>query len=385
MSVINQMLKDLEQRQGQASPASRLAESLGVRTERLAANKTAVWWLAFPVSAVLLAASFLLSKGNPDSRTTAEPAAVVTTADKPASKPVPVNAPVADTHSPVVAVERVTPEKRPEPVVETTGVDSVQPRSISKPVAEQSTKPADAVSGKTIAAVPRTASATAPVSKREVAAVNKPADEQPAPVAPVHDIKRPASTAQQAETHYQRALGYLQASRMEPAIEQLREAVRLQPGMHVARELLANLYLRTGRNTEAFMVLKAGMDASPQHLPYAKMYARTLIEQAQLPAAKRVLESSLLYAGNDADYQALLAAVEQRLGDHGAAVSRYMRALELNKQQGAWWVGLGISLEALGRTAEAGQAYKAARGSPGLSAELIAYVDARLKQLGVRS
>jgi hypothetical protein len=48
-------------------------------------------------------------------------------------------------------------------------------------------------------------------------------------------------------------------------------------------------------------------------------------------------------------------------------------------------VGLGISLEALGRTAEAGQAYKAARVSPGLSAELIAYVELRLKQLDTRS
>jgi MSHA biogenesis protein MshN len=378
VSVINQMLKDLEQRQGQASPASRLAESLGVRTERLAANKTAVWWLAFPVSAVLLAASFLLGKGNPDSGTTAVPTAVVAAAGKPASKP--VNAPAADARSPVIAVERVTPEKRPEPVVETARADTAQPRALSKPAVERPAAP-----GKTVAEAPRAASSTPPASKREVAVVDQPADNPPAPAAPVRDIKRPASTAEQAGAHYQRALGYLQASRLEPAIAQLREAVRLQPGMHVARELLANLYLRTGQNTEAFMVLKAGMDADPQHLPYAKMYARTLVEQGQLPAAKRVLESSLLYAGNDADYQALLAAVEQRLGDHNAAVSRYMRALELNKRQGAWWVGLGISLEALGRTAEAGQAYKAARVSPGLSAELIAYVESRLKQLGIRS
>lgn len=383
MSVINQMLKDLEQRQGQASPASRLVESLGIRTERLTANKAAVWWLAFPVSAVLLAASFFLSKGNPDSGTTALPAAAVVKADKSVYKP--VNAAMA----PVAAVERVMPEKRPEPVVETAKAEIAEPRSLSRP-AEQSPAPVEAVSAKIAAAVSPAASSALPSAhKRTVAATNKPkpvaVDDTSAVTSPVHDIKRPASTAEQAGAHYQRALGYLQASRLEPAVGQLREVIRLQPGMHAARELLANLYLRTGRDTEAFMVLKAGMDASPQHLPYAKMYARTLVEQGQLPAAKQVLESSLLYADNDADYQALLAAVEQRLGDHSAAVSRYMRALELNKQQGAWWVGLGISLEALGRTAEAGQAYKAARTSPGLSADLIAYVESRLKQLGVRS
>lgn len=394
MSVINQMLKDLEQRQGQASPATRLVESLGVRTERIAANKTTIWWLVFTASMILLAASFLLSKGNSNYVVSTVPGMIIAPADKPVGSP--VNTPVASESLQVAAAESVKQEKLPEPVVELSKA-TVQPSTPpSESITGLSTAPIDTASPDTVSTALRSASSAAsPVavsrsasspSEASVSNASKAKsvapEEEPEAVTSVNDIKRPAGTAQLAESRYQRALEYLQVSRMDPAIEQLREAVRLQPDMHVARELLANLYLRTGRNAEAFIVLKAGMDASPQYLPFAKMYARTLVQQGQLPAAKQVLESSLLFAGNDADYQALLAAVEQRLGDHGAAVSRYMRALEINKQQGTWWVGMGISLEALGRNAEANQAYKAARVSPGLSAELVAYVESRLKQLG---
>ena len=394
MSVINQMLKDLEQRRGQASPVARLVESLGVRTESLPTGNKTVWRLLFPVSAVLLAASFLLIKSHhPDSGIAVTPAA--TASDRPASRPLKQPA----MHGGVAADQQsVDPDKAPEPLVDaaqpmqSTELVSMQPHASA---VESSAASVDAV------AASRAAPATAPtvaargdslpeasrkVSTRKAAVAPAIAEEEPrVATTPVNDIKRPAGTALRAESHYQRALDYLQVSRIDPAITELREAVRLQADMHVARELLANLYLRSGREAEAFMVLKAGIDASPQYLPFAKMYARILVERGQLSAAKQVLESSLLYAGNDADYQALLAAVEQRLGEHAEAVSRYMHALDLNKQQGAWWVGMGISLEALGRTTEAGQAYRAARIIPGLSAELVTYVDARLKQLGARS
>jgi MSHA biogenesis protein MshN len=387
------MLKDLEQRQERASPVTRLVESLGVRTESLSTRNKTVWRLLFPASAVLLAVSFLLIKGNPDSGVVAVPPQTAVAAGKPAKSQ--VQELVANTGLAAdPGVRQVTP---PEPVVEAVRPappSAVPPARSSALLTESSAAAADAV------AASRAAPVTAPTvaargdsspetsrkaSEPEPAVVPAVAREKPEVAVSINDIKRPASTAQQAESHYRRALDYLQASRIEPAIAELREVVRLQADMHVARELLANLYLRSGREAEAFIVLKAGIDASPQYLPFAKMYARTLVEQGQLPAARRVLESSLLYAGNDADYQALLAAVEQRLGEHDAAISRYMRALELNRQKGAWWVGMGISLEALGRTTEAGQAYRAARLTPGLSADLIAYVDARLKQLGSRS
>jgi Tfp pilus assembly protein PilF len=225
--------------------------------------------------------------------------------------------------------------------------------------------------------------ARTPVAKTKVVAKPALAREsiEASPVTETADIRRPATITPSAETYYQRALEYLNASRVEPAITQLRETLRLQPAFHATRELLASLYLRTGKDVEAHLLLKEGVTRYPQQTLFAFIYARSLVERGQLPAARQVLEGSLIHAGGDPEYQSLLAAVAQRSGDHHAAVTYYMRALELNEASSQSWVGLGISLEALGRTAEAIRAYKAARSGPSLSIGLLDYIDSRLTQL----
>jgi len=45
-------------------------------------------------------------------------------------------------------------------------------------------------------------------------------------------------------------------------------------------------------------------------------------------------------------------------------------------------MGLGISLQALGRRADAREAFRRARAAGGLSNEVLAFVDQRLRQLG---
>jgi MSHA biogenesis protein MshN len=60
-----------------------------------------------------------------------------------------------------------------------------------------------------------------------------------------------------------------------------------------------------------------------------------------------------------------------------------MAALALKPARGAWWVGLAISLEALGRGQEAARAYRTALAETELNADLINYARARVTQLDV--
>src|SRR5690606_26959423 len=99
----------------------------------------------------------------------------------------------------------------------------------------------------------------------------------------------------------------------------------------------------SGNDVEAHALLQEGVLRYPQQTVFAFIYARSLVERGQLPVARQVLENSLIHAGGDADYLSLLAAVSQRAGDHQAAVTYYMRALELNEASSQSWVGLGIS------------------------------------------
>ncbi|GIX37550.1 MAG: hypothetical protein KatS3mg127_0789 [Silanimonas sp.] len=79
--------------------------------------------------------------------------------------------------------------------------------------------------------------------------------------------------------------------------------------------------------------------------------------------------------------EALTAAAWQQLGHHAEAVARYRRALAREGDVGAWWVGLAISLEAEGQSAEALEAYRQAQRRGPLEAALADYVRARVSAL----
>lgn len=205
--------------------------------------------------------------------------------------------------------------------------------------------------------------------------------EQPAESAEKIEIKRRVTPAGQAETYYSQGVEKLQANRIEAAVSDLRKAVRLQPEMHVARELLAALLLRSGYSTEAYQELQEGMRLKPEHTAYARLYAQSLIETGQPAEALRVLAVSEPYAIQQPDYLALMAAVAQRLARHEESVRHYMAALALKPTRGAWWVGMAISLEALGRKPEAVQAYRTALAGSELNADLMTYARERVTQL----
>ncbi|HEX5054893.1 MAG TPA: tetratricopeptide repeat protein [Gammaproteobacteria bacterium] len=198
-------------------------------------------------------------------------------------------------------------------------------------------------------------------------------------------ITRSVTSSGQADTYYRQALQELQADRIGAAQSDLRKAVNLQPDMHAARELLAALLLRSGQSAEAYAELQRGMQLDPAYTAYARLYAQSLIEAGDPAGALRVLEVSAPYAGQQADYRALMAAVTQRLGKHEESVRHYMAALALKSSRSGWWVGMAISLEALGRTQEAVQAYRTALAGSELNPDLMNYARARVAQLGDQS
>ena len=113
--------------------------------------------------------------------------------------------------------------------------------------------------------------------------------------------------------------------------------------------------------------------------------ARLQVEKGELRPALDTLQYSLPFAANRADYQAFLAALLQRDKRHKEAADHYLIALRVapqnGPQAGLWWMGLGISLQAENRVAEAQDAYSRAKASNTLSAELQSYVDQKLSQL----
>ncbi|MGO4474631.1 tetratricopeptide repeat protein [Massilia sp. 2TAF26] len=191
---------------------------------------------------------------------------------------------------------------------------------------------------------------------------------------------RQESGVQRAEGEYRHALNALQDGRMTEAFAALEQALKLDPNHDAARQTLVGLLIEARRTDEAIRHLQAGLILDPRQPALAMLLARLQIERGA--SGIDTLTRTLPYAGNNADYHAFLAGALQREQRYREAAEQYQAALRTAPANGVWWMGLGMSLQADKRNAEALEAFQRARASGTLSAELQAFVERRLQQLG---
>lgn len=194
--------------------------------------------------------------------------------------------------------------------------------------------------------------------------------------------KMRASTARErAENEYRRALGLVNQGRVQESIAVLRAALSEDAGHAGSRLALFGLLLEQQRIEEAQALLEETLARDPAQPQMASRLARLKLSRGDARGANETLGKAAASAQSNPEYRALHAAVLQRLTLHKDAVTEFQAALRLAPQAGVWWMGLGISLEADGRGAEAREAFQRARSSGALSAELDRFVEQKLRQL----
>ena len=190
-----------------------------------------------------------------------------------------------------------------------------------------------------------------------------------------------ASAADRAEADYRAARELVNSGRLREAIDYLRRTLELEPRHSAARQTLVGLLLEQKRQDEAYDALTAALKLDPAQPGFATLLARLQVERGELDAALATLDAARAKAAGHPDYQAFTAAVLARLGRHLEAAGEYSAALERRPQNGLWWLGLGLSLQAAGRDADARSAYQHAANAPGISADLAGFAQERLAQL----
>ena len=392
MSVINQVLLELEKRRASAVERGALPDHVRALPED---ERPLNWgWIAaggLAVAGALAGSWALLSgfdvtpqralaplatqraTGTAVARVAAAPTAVTTDArpraegdgdaqsEGPASRlslelsnsPAPPQRQVA---RPVPAQEPSATQRLPTSrVISRAGSDaSARSEAAPAPVARPEPAPPPAV----------VASARAPAGKPQI----QKQERQPTP-------------RELADNEYRKATTSLHQGRSAEAEEGFQAALNLYPGHHGARQGLVGMLVTGKKFTEAERVLQEGVKLAPAQTGFTMTLARLQVDRGDNAQGAATLQKGLEHAQGNADYHAFLATVLQRQNRHEEAIEQFQAALRLRPAMGVWWLGLGISLQTANRSADAQEAYRRARATNSLNPDLAAFADQRMRQL----
>lgn len=371
MSLINQMLQDLEQRGSGNLVGSGMPQMVRAAPERRGVHPA--WWLVALLTLTLtgVVVWFWLRPPPP-------PTAIAAFSLKIAPDLSALPSPVAQSSVPL---EQGMPAQ-PAQMVSHDSV-AVAPPSMDGRRSDDAANRAGRTEGAASSEPRQESLAKLPASStKETVLPHAPdaAADEPVKNAKLAKQVKELTPQQHAENAYRQASTALQLGRNADAIADLEQALQLDPQHAAARQMLVGLLLQAKRSDEAVRRAQEGLALDPAQFGLAMILARVQVEQGDLKAALATLEHGLPYAAERSDYQAFLAALLQRDKRHKEAIDHYVAALAKAPQNGVWWMGLGISLQAENRLPEAKEAFNRAKTSNTLTPELLAFVNQKLVQ-----
>lgn len=391
MSVINQVLIDLEKRRASEADRSVLPDHVRALPEMHQRPRTGLIVLVVGLAVVtgVVAWRVLPGLGLSD-KALSLPAAVPRAAATPQNK---VAEAVA---SPGLATDVSSREKTAAAVTVSESRPDVLSLELSRALTMSSdpTRRTDAVPEPAPLATAEVIDVRPVPASTVRAAVSSPKVGKPGPKAAVVAAVKPATVQpeidkrmrqptpqQQAESEFAKATVLLHQGKLQEAREGFEAALRHDPAHLGARQALFGLLVEAGDQVAAEHVLREALRLSPGQTGFTMALARLQVDRGNNQAAIDTLQKGISYAQGNADYHAFLAALLQRQQRHEEAIAQFRAALGLKPQSGVWLMGLGLSLQSLNRNTEARDAYRSAKSSGNLKPELQAFVDQRLQQL----
>jgi MSHA biogenesis protein MshN len=363
MSVINQLLVDLERRR--AGPAERGALPSHVRALPEGGKETDWGWVVggAAIAGAVIAAGWFVFTGYEASPVKPNPPAPRSGAEVAIERVVTATAGVATPLAPEERIASLLPESPASRM--SFELSSVPDEPVeAEPPAAKAARPERAEAGK---------SAPGPSAKKAAGtAAGRPE---------IRKQDRPPTARDLAENEYRRGAASLQQGRRAEAQEEFQAAIGMLPEHHGARQGLIGLLVRAGQFGEAERLLQDGLGIAPEQTGFTVTLARLQVDRGDNAQAIATMQAGLQYAQGNPDYAAFLAALLQRQSRHEEAVVQFQSALRAKPAPGVWWLGLGMSLQAVKRNADAQEAYRRARASGNLQPELAALAEQRLKQL----
>ena len=373
MSIINKMLKELDQRQASPSPGGPAVRPTRAGVGTAGKGKEAFWrLLAFLMlaSVAWIAMVAYQMQVQPLVTSLAFKAAEDASARRVPPPPVPVAA-IPALPEQGTALPLVNPESlKLAPSIQTPIPSEPAPRPLAAPGRNLSA--AKVPPGK--AGTPeagRSPQAPKPLAEPAEGKANQ---------GKVQKGDRPRTRQDLAEAEFRRGAGLLNQGRASDAEGAFSAALNADRNHESARQALIALLLDRRQIDSARRLLQDGLAINSGNAVFASSLARILIEAKEYDGALNVLQGASAAGASSAEYQALVGAAYQRLGNHRQAMEAYQAALRIVPGSGSSWIGLAISLEALDHSPEAAEAYRRALATGTLTPDLRSYAETNLRK-----
>jgi len=184
-----------------------------------------------------------------------------------------------------------------------------------------------------------------------------------------------------AQLKYRQGLKQQGSGDIETAQQSWQQSLRAQPSFHQARESLAASYYGAQQTNQALGILEQGSNAYPQYQGYRVLMAQILFKQQRLKLALAALEKPYMNSRSSDESLALAGSIAQTLSLWTQAEQNY-RVLNLRDPiNDKWLISLAISLDGQGKINEAQTKYRQFLQLSNTDLALGRYAKERLRQL----
>jgi len=222
----------------------------------------------------------------------------------------------------------------------------------------------------------KTSTFTHPIQKPQAPEIKK----QLAPVSKKTKTTtiKTVSKTQQAEQLFRTAK--LEQNKAEKQ-RKLNLILKLNPHHINARLLLSNILLNMGLTHQVEDLVDQGLALFPQNLQFINLRSQLLLQNKQPQAALAMLQKVNANHIQNEIYLSLLASAYQQNNNNLKSLLTYQKLLKINPHKAEYWLGLAISMEKQGDSKQALSAYQHALDKNTLKNIIVSYIKQRISIL----
>jgi len=191
--------------------------------------------------------------------------------------------------------------------------------------------------------------------------------------------RKRVSAEQLAEQKMTKAEELILDNKPAKAEKLFEEVLMLTPNNKAARKQLAALWFGRTSYQSALNLLSQGIALDQNDSEFRLMQARIYLSQGDNKRAYQVLQS--FEQSNDVEYLVTLANVAQQLAKYQQAILSYQHLASLQPKEARWWLGLAVAFDSNGQYKLAAPAYQSAVNLDNLSSSAMQFAKRRLQEL----